>query len=101
MGTKYNFHDYILIGWEDDDLPRFGCIQDILFVDNEALFQVLEYKTLGIDRHYHSFCVKQSNVQSIYWLRELPDHHSFQSHRLSNHSLYITFRSHIENTSTM
>ena len=60
------------------------------------LLQVNKYRTVGIDRHYHSFCINKTTEECVCWLSELVDYHPFQGHRLSNDSLYITFRSHIE-----
>ena len=40
-GTKYTYLDYIIMGWQEDDLPLFGRIVDILVVNSDhVLFQV-------------------------------------------------------------
>lgn len=96
MGSKYNRSDYVVAGWQDDDLPVFGCIQDILVLNNCAMLEVLQYNTEGIDRHYHSYVLKNSNEKALIWLSDLIDFHPLQAHRLNNGYIYITVRSHIE-----
>ena len=99
MGTKYLQHDYVLLGWQEDDLPTFGRIQYIAVVNNNALFGVVKYYAFGIDRHYHSFIIKKTDEVAIYRLSELTDYQTFQAHLLRNGCLYITFHSHIANVS--
>ena len=96
MGVKYTFTEYVLIGWQDDDLPAFGQIQCIVVMDSIVLFQVTKCHTLGIDRHFHSYVISRSNGVELCSLLELVDYHPFRAHNLNGHQ-YITFRSHIEN----
>ena len=93
--TKYSYLDYVLVGWQDDDLPLFGRIHEILVINSTALFQVCKYTTLGIDRHYHSFCIEKQSNTAFYWLSELVDYYPYEGHVLLNGCLYVTFRSHI------
>ena len=95
-GSKYSRSDYVIIGWQEDDLPLFGRINDIMLINGSVLFRVNQYRTLGIDRHYHSFCIRNTAVESVCWHSELVDYHPLQGHRLFNSNLYITLRSHIE-----
>lgn len=95
MGTKYHPMDYVVTGWQDNDLPLFGCIQEIIIVNENALFSVLKCTTLGIERHFHSFVVRRTGEVAMYWLSELADYQALQAHLL-NDRLYITFRTHIE-----
>ena len=96
QGTKYTETDYLLVSWQDDDLPIFGCINVIGTVSGYVMFCLTVYQTLGIERHYHSFVVKRTIYIAIYYLSELPDYHSYQAHQLLNGHLYITFQSHVE-----
>lgn len=90
------YMDYVLIGWQEDDLPLFGLIEDILVLNGRTAFKVIKYLTSEIDRHYHSFHIKKTSDRDFCWLSKLVDHHTFQGHVLLNSKLYITFRSHIE-----
>lgn len=89
----------MLVGWQDDDLPSFGRIQCIAVVNGSALFGVSIYQAYGIDRHYHSFLIEKTEAMAVYWLAELTDYQPLQAHLLRHGSVYIMFRSHIENTS--
>ena len=99
MGIKYTFSDFVVIGWQCDDLPLFGQIRHIAVVNDFVLFGVALYCTLGIDRHYHSYNIRK-NETAIYSLSELVDYQPLRAHSLANGHLYITLRSHIENVSS-
>ena len=96
QSTKYSRNNYLLTSWQDDDLPVFGQIDDIVTVSNYILFCVTKYQTLGIDRHYHSYCLRRTSDKAVYFMSELPDYRCYQAHLLKNHQLYITFKSHVE-----
>ena len=96
MNNKYKLLDYLLLSWQDDDLPVFGRIEYIAIICGYAMFGVFLYHTLGIENHYHSYVIKNTGLKAAYWLIELPDFHTYQAHLLSNGSLYVTLQSHIE-----
>ena len=99
MGIKYLQSDYVLLGWQEDDLPIFGRIQYIAVFNNNPMFGVVKYYASGIDRHYHSFIIRKTSEVAIYWLSELADYQPLQAHLLRNGCVHITFCSHIENIS--
>ena len=96
MGVKYTFTEYVLIGWQDDDLPAFGQIQYIVVIEGIVLFTVTEYHTLSIDWHFHSCVINRSDKVELCSLSELVYYHPFRAHNLNGHQ-YITFHSHIKN----
>ena len=98
MGTKYTVNEFLIVGWQDDDLPSFGQIQYIVVVSGNPVFVVNLYVTQGIERHYHSFIVQRTSDIKACYLSELADYQPLQAHRQSNGYLCITFHSHIENT---
>ena len=61
-GVKYAKSDYVLIGWQETDLPTFGRIQTILVINNVPLFVVTVYHASGIICHYHSFVIEQTSI---------------------------------------
>ena len=98
-GMKYQNTDYIICGWQDDDLPKFGSISTIFVVNNIAFFKVATSTTVGIDRHYHSYlvrCHQNHCEETVVCATTLIDHQPYRSHLLSNGSLYISIRSHVE-----
>lgn len=36
------------MGWQEDDLPLFGCIEDIMIIQNSVMFQVSMLATVII-----------------------------------------------------
>lgn len=94
-GCKYTASYYVLVGWQDNDLPIFGKIKFIAVIEDKVLFCVHEYHTEGLDRHYHSFVLGRESKECVYWLSEIPSCRPFIGHRVSNYS-YITFHSHVE-----
>lgn len=99
MGTKYQRKHYVITAWQDDDLPQFGKIEDIMIVQDTVFFRIICTETLGIDRHFHSFIINIVNREvTVVAYSELVDHQVFNAHLVNdNHQrIYITFRSHIE-----
>lgn len=94
MGIKYTNSDYILIGWHKNDLPVFGRIQYIFVINNAAFFVVTVYHVFGIDSHYHSFVIYNTEEVVMKSFKDLPEHQSFRAH-LKGGSLFITFKSHL------
>ena len=98
LGVKYAVKDFILIGWQDDDLPLFGKIQTIAVLGKEALFITTSYPTHAISHHYHCYVVRKTDEVCAIWLDELQANTVFQCH-LRDCQLFITFRYHIEHLS--
>ena len=61
--------------WQEDDLPLFGRVEDILTINDNVLFSVVKYKTLGIVHHFHSYSIRKTTFLDICWLSELIDYH--------------------------
>lgn len=96
-GVKYQSSDYVIVGWQEDDLPRFGYIQKVYITCGVVVFKTKSVTTLGVDRHYHSLMIDNRNTTvDINFLSELKDSRTYHSHLLSNGGLYITLRSHVE-----
>lgn len=96
FGIKYQKSDFVLVGWQRDDLPIFGQLQDIL-VAEKVLFKVLKYENMGIDRHYHSYTIQRTPEEVLIWFSDIVDHQIYQGHTLtSNSNTYVTLHSHIE-----
>ena len=92
-GNTYRLAMFILIGWQDDDLPQFGEIKDIFVINSTHFLLVRVYMTMGIDRHVHSYVIKRKNEENIKLLSELPGY-PVVGHSL-NRQLYITLRTHV------
>jgi len=68
----YNLDDIILCGFQEDDLPLFGKIFDILLIKKLPFLCVQLFSTEGMDRHFYSYILKGTdsktctNEQSTY-----------------------------------
>ena len=90
---------FLLTGWQDDDLPSFSSIQDILVIEKWLLFDVIMFTTVSIDRHFHSFVVHKGRRRQIVTLDEIIDPHPLYGHYVcGNSSVYISVRSHVQTT---
>lgn len=95
MGIKYHPKEFIIIGWQEDDLPKFGKILAIFASEaHEVYYRVVEYHTRGISRHFHSFVIEKTTTEKF-----VRDFIEYTPVRATQHDkiFYITLRSHIEN----
>jgi hypothetical protein len=90
----YRLAMFILTGWQDDDLPQFSEIKDILITNSTYYLSVRIYTTIGIARHFHSYMIKRTNEEDILSLNKLQGYPPMVGHSM-NRQLYITLRSHI------
>ncbi len=92
MGIRHRRNDFLIIGWQEDDLPIFGQVKVIFVLKKSALFRVAKYTTLGLCRHYHSFYIRASTSEEIFGLSELSDYQVYQGHYIKLCDYYITLR---------
>ena len=59
-GIKYQPGDYVITGWQHDDLPSFGCILAVYIMNGVIFLEVTSLISCGIDRHFHSFVLERS-----------------------------------------
>ena len=98
-GVKYQIADYVITGWQDDDLPLFSYISSIYVVNNIPFFKATANRTCGVDRHFHSYLLEacpDEPEENITCVSSLIDHQAYQSHLLCNGGLYINVRSNVE-----
>ena len=91
-GTKYAV-GYVLVAYlEEEDLPVFGVIQDILLKPDicNTLFILKPYCTHIFNPHYFSYEVYPLDETLIYKQKELCDYHPLCiSKSFSSSSLYV------------
>ena len=58
-GQVYRQSAFLLTGWQDDDLPLFSRIDDMLVVNGNPFLVVVHHDILGISRHVHSFSIRE------------------------------------------
>ena len=85
---------FVLAGWQDDDLPQFAEIHDILVINNVCFLHLHDYTTAGIDRHVHSYVIKRTENEELLALFELNGHPPTVAHFNAN-TIYVTLRSQV------
>lgn len=96
--VKFERNDFVLMGWQENDLPQFALVTDIIHVSSNdiVLLKAQGYHTVGIDRHYHSYIIEciPSSIYTVH-LSKLKHFQPFKSHIKSGFE-FITFRSYVE-----
>ena len=57
---KYQPQDYVIIGWQDNDLSLFGRLLVVYVTHGTVFFKISSLVTLGIDHHFYSFVLDRS-----------------------------------------
>ncbi len=79
-GEKYYRRDYVHIGFQEDDLPGFGKILDVLLVSNIALLQLELCQTLGINCHLSAYSICHTSQKRLVLLPKLPNKQRYYAH---------------------
>ena len=65
-GSKFCHGDFVVCGFQEDDAPQFGKIFDVLIFDKEAAVLCVHlYLTEGIDYHYHSYIITETEENEV------------------------------------
>lgn len=97
-GQHYYRNEFILQKFQENDLPQFGRIVDIVITGETPLLYVEEYKTDGINNHLLSYLILRTNTRSIVLLSNLEEKQPYYSHFYrGDGEMYITLRSHVLN----
>ena len=81
------------MGWQDNDLPQFGRIQELMMVSHVPIAAITLYVTLGIDRHYHSYAVSCTSQVKTIGIEKLEGYPPVIGHYTGSQSQYIVVRS--------
>ena len=93
-GYTYQPNYFVLTGFQEDDLPIFSRICDILLQNERPMVQVVDFHTDGILQHYHSYSITPINNKHIICLHDLIEPRPFNSHLISGVSSHVvTLRS--------
>ena len=93
-GEQYHRNEFLLVGFQqEDDLPFFGKIYDLVVASNIPLIAVELYKTEGINSHIAAYLIKRMNKKSCFLLASLSYKNPLYAHSY-NGNLYIVFKTH-------
>ena len=100
-GEKFFRSEFVITGFQSDDLPLFGKVEDILVVSSTIpLLAVKMYRTEGIHMHIDGYQIFPTNETTIILLSILTHKLSFCSHTfIGDKFSYIVFQSNIFNPS--
>ena len=88
------------IGFQQDDLPLFGQIKDIMVLVGTPIFGVKVYTTMGINNHLSCFCVVCAYQHSLIPVSKLVCSDTYSIHQsLGDDNMYIAMRSHVVHVS--
>ena len=93
---KYTINDYVIVSWQEDDLPLFGKIESIVLIQEKAFLIVSVYHTQGYDHHYHCYVIAREGTCSTCWLSDLVDYQPLRAHSRRDGSLCVVVRYHVE-----
>ena len=87
------------IGFQPDDLPSFGQIDDILVLVGTPLLSVKVYKTLGINIHLSCFVISCAYQYLLIPLTKLVHSEPLCAHKsVGDANIYIAMRSHVHSS---
>ena len=82
---------------DDDDLPVFGKITDILVLVKTPLIAIEKFRTEGINNHLLAYQISHTHSHSLLLQSNLSNKCTFCAHTyIGDENLYITVGSHIE-----
>ena len=94
-GQEYHPSDFVLCGWQTDDLPVFAKINAIIILVGTPLFVVEIFKTTGVNNHLLSYAIEDSYIQSVLLVSKLVYKQSLSPHQsIGDSNTYIALRSH-------
>ena len=95
-GERFYNQEFVLIGFQDDDLPYFGKIRDILMICGTPLFVIANFKTVCLYSHLSAYEVMQTNNESVVLITELTSRQPYYSHLyVGDCQTYIAMKSNV------
>lgn len=92
-GHSYHSSDFVLCSWQEDDLPRFGQIRDMIVITGTPILAVKLYNTLGINNHLLSYAITSTLQSSVISLSNLVHFQPLSAHTCCGDSnVYIAMR---------
>ena len=95
FGEEYHESNFVLLGKQENDLPLFGKIKDIMIINgSSALFQVEEYFTVGLNNHLLCHAIVSTHSFKTLIVSHLVDKYPYSAHCcIGDANLYISMLS--------
>lgn len=96
----YHRSEFVMCGFQEDDLPIFGRIDDILLITSTPMFSITLFTTLGISNHLLCYAIEHAHRTTLILLSQLTCPEPLSPHQtIGDGNVYIALRSHVPNTS--
>lgn len=92
---KFYKNDFLLVDFQEDDLPMFGKVSDLVVAARNIPIAVIDlYRTEGINGHIAAYLIERTNEKTFTLLSSLRYKHSLYAHSY-NRKLYIALKTHV------
>lgn len=92
-GVKFYPNEYVHCGWQDNDLPQFAKIQDIIVVEEHPVLYVQKFQTIGIHSHLLAYQLSCMYSHTLLMVSSLYNKNTFSAHTfIGDGKLYITVK---------
>ena len=94
-GYQYYPGDFVLCGWQSDDLPIFAKVDSILVIVGVPLLLVEVFHTVGFNNHILSYSITDSYTSSVISISKLDSKQPLSTHKsIGDANIYIILRYH-------
>ena len=98
-GETYHRSEFVICGFQEDDLPIFGRIDAIMVITGTPIFSLRIFRTLGLSNHLLCYAIERLHKTSLVLLSQLMHKEPLTPHqRTGDDNVYITLRFHVINT---
>ena len=91
----------MICGFQEDDLPLFGRIDEIMVIAATSILSLRLFTTLGLNNHLLSYVIERMHKTSLILLSGLVHQEPLTSHQRTgddNVYTYTTLRFHLKHT---
>ena len=92
-GEKYHTADYVHLSFQENDLPIFRKIIEIMVIQSIALFQLEIFQTIGINSHLSAYAICGTSQKNLLLLPKLCNKQRYCAHSYRGDSyVYIVMK---------
>lgn len=88
----------MISGFQDDDLPAFARIDDIILIAATPVLSVCVFKSEGINNHLQCYAIKNAHQTAFILLTQLLLSEPLSPHQvIGDNNTYIALRTYVPN----
>ena len=97
-GETYHPSEFVICGFQDDDLPLFARIDDIMVITATPVLSVRVFRTVGINNHLQCYAIEHAHQRSFILVTQLVHPEPLSPHqKLGDKNIYIALRTYVPN----